>query len=136
MIGEKGYAKYDRDSIYEFDTMNNKRKFERFNIDVPAMVEIPSQDGRAERLDLETSNMSAGGILLKFTRPLPKGSQVKIEVVLHFEELMSPADPDGTQIITATGHVLRSGPEGMAIRFDENYEITTRLDDMRKENSE
>lgn len=116
--------------------MNNKRKFERFNIDVPAMVEIPSHDGRAERLDLEISNMSAGGILLKFARPLPEGSQVKIEVVLQFEELRSPADPEGTLLLTATGHVLRSGPDGMAIRFDENYEITTRLDDMRKQNSE
>jgi hypothetical protein len=116
--------------------MNNKRKFERFNIDVPAMVEIPSQDGQAERLDLEISNMSAEGILLKFARPLPEGSQVKIEVVLHFEELRGPADPEDTLILTATGHVLRSGPEGMAIRFDENYEITSRLDDMQKENSE
>lgn len=113
--------------------MDKKRKFERFDINVPARIEIIFQDGEREKHDLETSDLSAEGTYLKSERPLQEGSQVKIEIFLNLEELRCPADPDGSLIIAATGRVLRSGDEGMAIHFNEDYVIKTCLDFIQKE---
>ena len=113
--------------------MDEKRKFERFNIGVPARIEIIAQEGGREKYDVETSDLSAEGTYLKSGRPLQEGSQVRIEIFLNFEELRCPADPDGSLIISATGRVLRSGHEGMAIHFNDDYDIKTGLDFIQKE---
>lgn len=110
--------------------MKEKRQFERFEIQVPARIEIPAHNGQCAGFDLETHNLSAGGALIKFVAPLPEGSVVKIDIVLSFEELKTAADPSGSLILSTTGHVVRSGLEGIAIRFDENYEFKTRLDSL------
>jgi hypothetical protein len=114
-------------------TMDEKRKFERFNINVPARIEIITQEGQKEKYDLETCNLSAEGVYLKFGRPLLEGSQVNNEIFLTFEELKTPANPNGTLIIATTGRVLRSEPEGTAIRFNKDYDIMTCLDFIQKE---
>lgn len=121
------------DPIWNLETMDKKRKFERFDINVPARIEIIFQDGEREKHDLETSDLSAEGTYLKSERPLQEGSQVRIEIFLNLEELRCPADPDGSLIIAATGRVLRSGDEGMAIHFNEDYVIKTCLDFIQKE---
>lgn len=112
--------------------MAEKRKFERFELNIPSRIEILTQEGEVEILDIETNSLSAGGVFFKYGRTLPKGSQVKMELALHFEELKTPADPEGALVIAATGHVLRSGPEGVAICFNENFDISTPLSILRK----
>lgn len=108
--------------------MKDKRQFERFEVKVPARIEIPGREGRTISFDLETHDLSAGGTFIKLEEPLPEGCEVKIEVVLSFEELITAMDPKGSLILSTTGRVVRSGPDGVAIRFDENYEIKARLD--------
>jgi hypothetical protein len=107
--------------------MIDNRKFERFEIQVPATIEIPAGNGQGTRFELETQNLSAGGALIKFVEPLPEGSQVKIDIVLSFEELKTDTDPNGSLILSTTGHIIRSSNAGIAIRFDENYEFKTNL---------
>ena len=107
--------------------MDDRRKFERFDINVPARLEILMEEGQTEIIDLLASSLSAGGTFLNIGRPVPEGSPVKIEVVLQFEKLKTLDDPEGTLVIAATGQVLRSGPEGMAICFNEDYDITKNL---------
>lgn len=71
--------------------MEERRKFERFELNVPARVEIPTKKGHREKLAMETNNLSAGGIFLKTAKPpLPEGAPVKVEIFLHFEELKTP----------------------------------------------
>ncbi len=102
--------------------MEERRRFERFCVNVPARIELPRQSGRAEMLNVKTENLSAGGVFLKeLTGPFPEGEPVTIEIVLHFEELKTPADPEGALVISATGRLQRSGPAGTAIRFNEDY---------------
>jgi hypothetical protein len=108
--------------------MKDKRKFERFEINVPARIEIPEQDGRTIKFDLETHDLSAGGTFIKLEKPLSEGCAVKIDIVLSFEELKTAADPCGSLILSTTGYVVRSGANGVAIRFNEDYEFKTHLD--------
>lgn len=112
--------------------MEEKRKYERFNIDVPVRVEVMSPEGDSETLKLETMNVSAEGAFLKPERPLREGTQVRVEIELSFEELKSASDPDGVLIIAATGLVVRSGREGTAIHFCEDYDIKPYLDFIQK----
>ena len=100
-----------------------KRKFERFDINVPVRIQISGQEGQGETMDLVSDSVSAGGIFLKLQNQPPEGSPVRIEILLNFEELRTPEDPEGALVIAATGQVLRSEPEGIAIRFNEDYDI-------------
>jgi hypothetical protein len=107
--------------------MNNTRKFQRYDINVPIRVEIMPTVGLAEKIDFEGINLAAGGMLIKTGKSLPEGSSVKIEITFNFNELKTPENPEGTLVLTVTGHVVRNEPEGTAIRFDENYEISQSL---------
>jgi hypothetical protein len=106
--------------------MEDRRKFERFALNVPARVGVPGKRTPEDQIALETDNLSAGGIFLKSVKPsLTEGVPVKVEIFLHFEELKAPENPDGTLIITATGSVQRSGDDGTAISLNEDYDILT-----------
>lgn len=109
--------------------MEERRKFERFKLNVPARIEIPGKKERKEKITLETENLSAGGIFLKKKAPsLTEGSPVKVELILHFEELKTPEDQSGTLIISASGFVQRSGRGGTAIVLNEDYDILTTME--------
>jgi hypothetical protein len=112
--------------------MKEKRKFERFEIKVPARIEIPGQGGRTEKLDLETHDLSAGGTFIKLEESLLEGSEVRIDIVLSFDELRTATDPDGSLVLSTTGQVVRSGPGGVAIQFNKVYEFKTRQDILRQ----
>jgi hypothetical protein len=107
--------------------MNNKRKFQRYDISIPVKVEIMPQAGLSEKIDFEGINVAAGGILIRKEQVLPESSPIKIQIILHFEELKTPENPEGTLIMTVTGHVVRTDHEGTAIRFDEDYEMSQSL---------
>ena len=114
--------------------MADKRNFSRHEINVPIRIKVISPEAGEGKFYAATYNVSAGGVLFKSDEPLPEGSQVEIEVFLQFEELITPSDPEGALIIAATGHVLRSRPEGTAIRFNEDYEFRKRWDLIKKKN--
>lgn len=108
--------------------MREKRQFERFEIQVPAVVKIPGDNGQTVKLDLQTHNLSAGGTFIKLGESLSLGCEVKIDIMLSFEELKTPTDPIGSLVLSTTGRVVRSDPDGVAICFNENYEFKTRPD--------
>jgi hypothetical protein len=45
--------------------MSDKRKFERYDINVPVGVEIKNPGGLSEKIDFEAINLAAGGILIE-----------------------------------------------------------------------
>jgi hypothetical protein len=112
--------------------MIERRKFERYNIDIPVSVEIISPTGLPGKIDFEGINLAAGGILIKKGQSLTEGSPIKVEIVFHFEDLMTPENLEGALIMTVTGHVLRIGPEGTAIGFDEDYDMSQSLSFLQK----
>lgn len=116
--------------------MEERRKFERFALNVPTRIEIPTKKGGREKIALETDNLSAGGVYIKSSPPpLKEGSPVKIEIFFHFDELKTPEDPEGTLIITASGAVRRTDQDGTAICLDDDYDILTYMDMLRSKAS-
>ena len=101
--------------------MNERRKLERFDLRVPAKIEVVGQDHGTKTLNLFTKNMCAGGAFFNSTKSLPQNTQVAVELVLDFRGLKNPVSK--WTKIKVSGSVLRSERVGMAIHFDELYEI-------------
>lgn len=95
----------------------------RFDLEIPATIELLTPDQEREILNLLTSNMCSGGAYFHTTQPLPEGTQVKIDLVLQLDRLKSLKEAYRQAYIKVTGEVLRSESEGMAICFDADYQI-------------
>lgn len=103
--------------------MKDKRRLERFDLEIPATIELLASDREEGIVDLLTSNMCSGGAYFHTTKPLPEGTQVKIDLVLPLDRLKRLEGGCKQAYIKITGRVLRSGSKGMAICFDEDYQL-------------
>jgi len=106
--------------------MKERRKLERFDLRIPAKIELMTlgQEGRGEKIpNIMTSDICSGGAFFHTTQPLPEGTQVKIDLILPLNKLKKLKDGWHLAHIKVTGTVLRSESTGMAICFNENYQI-------------
>jgi len=103
--------------------MREKRRLERFDLHIPATIELLTSDQEKSLLNLLTSNICSGGAYFHTAQPLPEGTQVKIDLVLPLDKLRRLKDDCKQAYIKVTGTVLRSESEGMAICFDEDYQL-------------
>ncbi|MGE4291663.1 MAG: LuxR C-terminal-related transcriptional regulator [Desulfovibrio sp.] len=98
-----------------------KRKTERFDLELPASISIAEPNGAKELVELLTRDVCAHGAFLSTDDPLPPGTKVDLRLVVpldHIPELMGRQSH-----IQASGTVIRSQGEGMAIRFDLGYQL-------------
>ena len=104
--------------------MKERRKLERFQLRLPAEIEVVSRVPglEKEKLTLQTDNICSGGAFFHTPTPLPEGTQVKIDMLLNFHRLKTIEKR--RPLIKVKGNVLRSEAIGMAIQFDNGYEIT------------
>jgi len=100
-----------------------KRRLERYELRVPAKVQVVTSDQDRETLDLFTSDICSGGAFFHTTEPLPEGTDVKIDLVLPLEEIKKLREDSSHAYIKITGTVLRSESSGMAVCFNKNYKI-------------
>lgn len=103
--------------------MKDKRRLERFDLEIPATIELLALDKEEKILNLLTSNMCSGGAYFHTTQPLPEGTQIKIDLVLPLDKLKGLKEDCKEAYIKVTGRVLRSESKGMAICFDEDYQL-------------
>ena len=104
------------------DSMEEKRVYERFDLKVPARLGIVGSDrGEADEVSLTTVNICAGGAFFITETPLPQGTRVKMDFVLSIEKLKELLDSHCR--IKVRGEVIRTDQSGIAVRFDEDYEI-------------
>ena len=99
--------------------MQERRKFERFSLRLPAKIEVVSPQQERETLELFTSDVSASGAFFPTNEPLPTGAQVQLRLSLLSAIIRKLTGAQGCVMLE--GKVIRSGPSGMAIYFDENY---------------
>ena len=103
--------------------MDNNRKFERFDITAPARIEILTPEASGEKILLESHNLSAGGVFIKSDQLLPDGCLVKVEIFLNYPDTDTQSTSECAKVIVVSGCVVRSTNEGMAICFNDDYNI-------------
>ena len=103
--------------------MEERRELERFKLRLPARIEVVSGVPQVEKdiINIETDNICSGGAFFHTLSPLPKGTQVKIDMLLNFQRLRIPKNR--RPHIKVSGNVLRSEATGIAIQFDNGYKI-------------
>jgi len=104
--------------------MAERRRLERFDLVLPAAIKFMYFDHKERMINLLTTNICSGGAYFHTTQPLPKGTQVKIDLVLPLDKLRKLKKEHKEAYIKITGTVLRAESEGMAICFEKAYQIT------------
>jgi hypothetical protein len=102
--------------------MVERRKFERYEMQVPAKVEALARATTGKKLSLKTANVCAGGAYFSTPNVLMEGTNVRLEIVLTFNERKMFADAKNARV-RLLGTVIRSREDGMAIRFSDDYVI-------------
>ena len=101
--------------------MKERRKCERFQLELPARLETNSTD-KKEILELQTKDISAAGVLLLGTAgQFPEGTRCQLELIVTSEKINELTGVKG--LIKVEGTVVRSTPDGVAICFDGECEI-------------
>jgi len=106
-----------------YDLVYERRRLERFELQVPAKIEVLSSPDAASLLELLTKDICAGGAYFPTKTALAAGTKVKMDILLPVRNVSAPGD-NTRGLIKVNGTVIRSGPAGMAIGFDTGYLIT------------
>ena len=101
--------------------MIEKRKVERFDLELEAFVSIPGDTDPAEKGRLVTRDVSMSGVYLVTDKPLPIGSKVNVDMVLTLGGRKKQNSQQAW--IKASGKVLRTDNQGMAVSFDDQSRI-------------
>jgi len=105
---------------------SEKRRMERFTIELPAKVSVLDKKRDNKTIDFLTSNICAGGVFFQTDQPLPVGTEAKINLILPLDTLKKLKGRKAC--IRLSGTVIRSERGGMAIRFEEDFEISPSQD--------
>ena len=101
--------------------MQEQRKHERFQLELPARLEMNSSE-RTEIFELQTRNISAAGALLSGnTGQFPAGTRCQLEMIVASERIKELTGVQG--LIKIEGTIVRSTPDGVAICFDGDCQI-------------
>ena len=99
-----------------------KRKLERFDLSIPATIQVVS-DREMETLALTTSNICSGGAFFRTAQPLPVGTEIEIDLELPLGKFKTLKDTQKQVSINLTGKVLHAETSGMGVCFDKDYQI-------------
>ena len=100
---------------------SGRRKMERFDLKLPTKLSWVGEDKEHKLVELMTSNICAGGAYFITKIPLPKGTEVKMDLILKLDRLH---ELGGRQShIDVSGFVTRTDQQGMAVCFDQKYKI-------------
>jgi hypothetical protein len=109
------------------EVQGDKRGLERFDLEIPARIRISKADNMEKTLDFLTSDICSGGAFFNTPRPLAVGTDVIIDLILPISKLirrLEKLEENYQQTrINVSGTVLRSESGGMAISFNNDYEI-------------
>ena len=106
-----------------YDLVYERRRLERFDLQVPAKIEVLSSTDTVPVTELLTRDICAGGAYFPTKAALPPGTKVKLDILLPVRNVSAISD-NTRGLIKVNGTVIRSGLAGMAIGFDEGYLIT------------
>jgi len=100
--------------------MEERRRFERFQLRLPVRMEV-NNSGKRQVFDLETKDVSAAGVLIDTSERFSEGTPVEISMTLSSNRIQ---ELTGSQsLIKVKGIVVRSAPTGLAVSFSGRKEI-------------
>jgi len=99
-----------------------KRQLERFELSLPAKIQIISDEHSAEMAS-STTNVSSGGAYFEMQQPLAVGTEVKIDLTLPLDKFVKLVDTEKSISVSLTGKVTFNRTDGMGVSFNENYKI-------------
>ena len=101
----------------------DQRTVERYELAVPARI-IEIEGDRKEIMKTRTRNISSKGMFISLMPPLPQGKCVEIELLLPVSKLLQMIGENRNVMVRVNGTVVRTESEGMAIKFEKDYQIT------------
>jgi len=100
--------------------MKERRSYERFHLKLPAKMEITTSS-RQQIFNLHTKDISASGAFIRTADQLPEGARCRLEVTVPSNRIKELTGAQG--LIKVEGTIVRSTPEGVAIRVDGDCQI-------------
>ena len=101
--------------------MSDRRHIERFKIIVPARLIVFESGKKKEIFETNTCNISSEGAFFNTEQRLPDGTQVELGFVLPVSKVKEITGV--SSYVKITGKVVRSELDGIAVSFDEHYEL-------------
>ena len=103
-----------------------KRKLERFKLEMPARIKrvqsTAEPDARMTEMNGLTRDVSSGGAFIRSEEPLPKGSEIIIQLTLPLDKFKSLKTIKDVQI-KVTGKIIRIESSGFGVSFNDQFEI-------------
>ncbi len=102
-----------------------KRVRERFDVVTKCLIHVNDDNSSYGSKICHTTNISASGALLEAEDVLPVGAQIELNIVsLLNEKSGNNAEDD---MIEITGTVLRTDESGIAVCFDNEYDVKSMI---------
>ena len=98
-----------------------KRKVERFDLQLEAFVSFPGESSHTDVGTLITRDISMNGVFLITDTPLPVGAKVNVDMILTLGGKKKQNSQKAW--IKASGKILRTDNQGMAVGFDDKSRI-------------
>ena len=99
-----------------------KRKMERFSLELATYLSIVNKGEKRKSLKFITRNICSGGAFFKTEKPLSIGTDVKLNIILPLDKFKNVKNKRSS--IYVSGSVIRTNEKGMAICFDEKCTIS------------
>jgi len=99
-----------------------KRQLERFKLQLLSHVTVRGKDKEIKSIKLLTQDVCSGGAFIKTPDPLSVGTQVDLDLIIKIDRLK--VIPGSSALVNLTGTIIRTHNEGMAICFDEDFQIS------------
>ena len=101
--------------------IREKRSMERYDLHLPAVLTFEREAGEISHQKVVTKNVCAGGSFCTKGLTLPSGTDVKMDLIVSLEKYKN-LDVRKSHI-SVSGKILRSDKKGMAVCFNQQYQI-------------
>lgn len=101
---------------------SERRQLERFKLQLLSHITIRGKDKDIKTIKLLTQDVCSGGAFFKTSDPMSVGTQVDLDLVIKIDRLKDITGDSA--LVNLTGTIIRTHKEGMAICFDENFQIS------------
>jgi hypothetical protein len=103
--------------------MKEKRKIQRIELHAPARIEAMAKGGKKISLQADTKDISSHGAFFLTEEPIEENAKLDIELLLSMERLLDLLQGKKQIRILINGTVVRTEPDGIAVRFGRRYQI-------------